>query len=154
MEKEVRWVPMTIAEAYKTIDEKVESTRGLLDELEQYLLAFPDPALKDIRSGPAMLVIVQDQLLQIDAFTIEMALRDLDEKRNQGCRINEDIYMLGRSAMMAADDMRASLRETGVIPDPIITTTEMNKMEAIRALDDIQYAFNIALDKLQKQKEI
>ena len=145
---------MTRAEAYKTIDEKTEAIRGWIDELEQYLLASPDPALKDIRSRQAMLVIIQDQLLQIDAFTIEVALRDLDEKRNQGCEINEDIYMLGRSAMIAADDMRASLRETGVIPDPIITTTEMNKMEAIRAIDDIQHEFSIALDKLQKQKEI
>lgn len=152
-EKRTRWKPLTLEEAYTEIDDKVASVRELIDEIEVLTKKNPPEMFRNINSQQAMHLVLRDGLLTIDAFNIEIALRDLDDKRDEGITIDEEKWMLGRAALMAAEDTKVALRESGYIVEPQ-NISPISKEDLTCSIKVIKDEYRKEMQKFESFKEV
>lgn len=141
-EKRTEWIPLTLDEAYAEIDRKALSVKTLIDEIKSLIEENPPEIFHDIHGQQALHLVLRDSLLSVDAFYIEIALRDLDDKRDNGIKIDEDKWMLGRAALMAADDTKVALRESGYIVESTFETIDK---------EDASNSLKVIKDEYQKE---
>ena len=136
---------MTLEETYDTINTHIKMVTNEINDIQNLInnndsKIFCNPAKVETTQ-----LVINDALLQVDTFTIEQCLQQLDLRKNQFKQsIDEDIWLKGRVTMLAASDLRVSLRESGYIQEEALLgeiDTVADKNMAQQAIEVIKNEF-------------
>lgn len=145
-------ITMTLEDTYKEIEVRIQSIKEEIDDIQSLIDNNDFTVLSDVMRPETLRLTINDALLQVDAFTLEQDIRQLDIRKNQhGQKIDEDIQMRARAAMLAANDLRLSLKESGYLSDE---KQEPDKEAMQETISIIKNEFINEMEELKKVNEL